>query len=75
MLPMFSLYGGKWRLAPRYGPPRHERVIEPFAGAAGYSTRWEPKKVILIERDPMIFGIWDYLIKATPSEIIGEQIP
>jgi site-specific DNA-adenine methylase len=54
MQPFFLYYGGKWRLADRLGPPQRDHVIEPFAGSAGYSVFWEPKKVTLIERDPVV---------------------
>ena len=64
-------YGGKWKLARYYGPPQYEHVIEPTAGFAGYSTYWEPKFVTLVERDPVIAGIWRYLIKATAKEILS----
>jgi site-specific DNA-adenine methylase len=40
----FSYYGGKWKLAERYGPPQQDHVVESFAGSAGYSCYWEPKK-------------------------------
>ena len=70
MVPFFKIFGSKWQLAADLGPPQHDHVIEPFAGGAGYSTRWEPKRVTLIERDPVIAGAWSYLIKATPEEIL-----
>lgn len=70
MQPFFTYYGGKWRLAERYGPPQHNHVIEPFAGSAGYSCFWEPKKVTLIERDPVVCGVWKYLQRATARELM-----
>lgn len=73
MWPFFTFYGGKWRAAPRYPDPIHDFIIEPFAGAAGYAIRNHTKKVILIEKDPVIAGLWRYLIKATADEI--EALP
>jgi hypothetical protein len=70
MQPFFSYFGGKWKLAKRYGRPRCEHVIEPFAGAAGYSVYWEPKKVTLIERNPKVYGVWDYLRRVSPAEVM-----
>jgi site-specific DNA-adenine methylase len=64
----FSFFGSKWRLAKHYPVPT-EKVIEPFAGAAGYSTFWEPPSVQLVDKDPIIVGVWDYLIRSTESEI------
>jgi hypothetical protein len=70
MQPFFSYYGGKWRLAQKLGPPQHDHVIEPCAGSAGYSVYWEPKKVTLIERDPVVCGVWKFLQKASPRELM-----
>jgi len=69
--PFFSFYGGKWRAAPFYDPPRYATVIEPFAGSAGFSVRYPHAKVILIERDPLVAATWRYLLRATPSEILS----
>jgi site-specific DNA-adenine methylase len=70
MQPFFSFYGGKWKLAERLGPPQRDHVIEPFAGSAGYSVYWEPKKVTLIERDPVVYGVWKFLQRASPRELM-----
>jgi hypothetical protein len=72
MQPFFLYYGGKWRLAERLGPPQRDHVIEPFAGSAGYSCFWEPKKVTLIERDPVVHSVWKFLQKASPSELSSD---
>jgi site-specific DNA-adenine methylase len=68
--PFFSFYGSKWRLAKKYYPlPKFETVIEPFAGSAGYALRYADRKIILYEADPVIAGIWKYLISVKASEI------
>ncbi len=64
-----NFYGGKWRLAPNYPRPIHGTIVEPFAGSAGYSTRYPDHDVILIERDPVIAEVWRYLIKSDAEEI------
>lgn len=70
--PFFSYYGGKWRDTPvNYDPPNYETIIEPFAGSAGYSLRHPHRKVILCEIDPIVFGVWDYLINVSEREIRG----
>ena len=73
MRPFFLLLGGKWKAARRYGTPQHDLVVEPFAGGAGYSTYWEPKRVILVERDPLIANLWKYLTRVSAKEIL--QLP
>lgn len=69
--PFFTYYGGKYRAAPHYPDPQHPLIIEPFAGAAGYSVRHYTKDVLLIEKDPVVAATWRYLIRATPEEILG----
>ena len=48
-----------------------DTIIEPFAGAAGYALRHHQKKVILVERDPILAGTWGYLIRVSPEEILA----
>lgn len=71
--PFWRYYGGKWRAAPRYPKPVHPRIIEPFAGAAGYAMRYPDRRVLLIERYGVIAEMWRYLIGASSGEI--RQIP
>lgn len=69
--PFFKYFGGKWRIAPRYPAPEHDILIEPFAGAAGYSLRYPDRKVVLVEPYDVLVGIWCYLIDVQPSEILA----
>lgn len=68
--PFWRYYGGKWRAAPRYPKPKHQQIIEPFAGAAGYSLRYPDHDVLLIEKYPTICEIWRYLIAVSAEEIL-----
>lgn len=67
--PFFTYFGGKWRAAPHYPAPQHNWIIEPFAGAAGYSLRYPDKNVDLVDLDEKVAGTWDYIIKTPESEI------
>jgi len=69
--PSFTYYGSRWRAAPRYPFPRRGTIVEPFAGAAGYSIRHANKKVILVEKNAKMACVWRYLIKATSAEILA----
>lgn len=69
MKPLFPFYGSKWRDAKRYPKPHNGVVVEPFAGSAGYSTFYAPERVLLLDVDPIIVAVWEYLIRVTPSEI------
>ena len=71
MEPMFPYYGSKFRLARRYPAPRCDEVVEAFAGGAGYATYHAVKRAHLVDADPIIAGLWRYLIAATPGEILA----
>lgn len=69
--PFWRYYGGKWRAAPRYPRPVHETIIEPFAGAAGYSLRHYRNKIILVEKYAVIAEMWRWLIGASRAEVLA----
>jgi site-specific DNA-adenine methylase len=68
--PFLPYYGSKWRLAPKYPAPKYDTIIEPFAGGAGYSLLYPDKEIILIEKDERTAKVWDFLIKASESDIM-----
>src|SRR5690606_841137 len=68
--PFFGFYGGKWRDTLKLYPrPEYDVVIEPFAGSAGYSLRYADRQVVRCEIEPVVAGVWNYLIRVRPSEI------
>lgn len=69
--PFFPFYGSKWNIARHYPAPRAGRIIEPFAGAAGYSTFHGAADVALFDADPIIAGVWAYLIRSSSAEIMA----
>lgn len=72
MQPFWRYYGGKWTASPHYPRPRHGLIVEPFAGAAGYATRFSAGcDVILVDASPIICAIWRWLIAASPDDILG----
>ena len=76
MRPFFPYYGSKWNIARHYPKPAHDLVIEPFAGAAGYATFYDCPRVHLVDADPIIAGVWSYLIRVSSSEILAlPEIP
>ena len=67
---MLSFYGGKYLMAAkRLVPPQRAHVVEIFAGSAGFSCFFEPRQVTLIERDPVIYGVWDFLQQSSAEDI------
>jgi site-specific DNA-adenine methylase len=72
MRPFFSYYGSKYSFAAKHYPsPSHGTIVEPFAGAAGYALRHADRHVVLCDLDPVIVGVWRYLIEASESEILA----
>jgi site-specific DNA-adenine methylase len=69
--PFFSFYGAKWQAGPLYPEPMHNTIIEPFAGAAGYSVRHYDHDVCLFDIDKRILATWDFLIHASPEDILA----
>jgi site-specific DNA-adenine methylase len=69
--PLFPFYGSKWRDARRYPKPRYSDIIEPFAGSAGYSLWHNADRVTLIDIDPIITGVWQYLTTVTATELLA----
>lgn len=67
--PFFTFYGGKHRVSGKYPIPKHSNIIEPFAGSAGYSCRYDQHQITLVEKDEKIFSLWKYLINVTQKEI------
>jgi hypothetical protein len=67
--PFWRYYGGKWRAAPHYPKPLHKTIVEPFAGAAGYSLRYYWHNIVLVEKYAVVAEMWRYLIAVKPSEI------
>jgi len=68
---MFSYYGSKGKVVDCYPPPKHNKIIEPFAGSARYSLRFWQKDILLVDKYPVIIEVWNYLINATEKDITG----
>lgn len=69
--PFFQYFGSKNRLALRYPAPRHDTIIEPFAGSAAYSLCYPDRQIVLCDASPKIRAIWNWLICADPEEIMA----
>lgn len=66
---MFSYYGSKSLLAKHYPTPTHDKIIEPFAGAARYSLlHWE-KEVTIVDAYDVVIRIWKWLQTCSPADI------
>jgi site-specific DNA-adenine methylase len=70
-------FGSKLTSSQHYpAPTDEETIVEPFAGGAGYSIRhWQrsdgsPRPVLLIEKNPRMAALWQWLIQADPGEVL-----
>lgn len=68
---MFSYYGSKSRIVNLYPFPKHDLIIEPFAGSARYSLKHFKKDVILVDKNIIIISIWNYLKQASEKDILS----
>jgi site-specific DNA-adenine methylase len=67
---MIPYFGSKSNLAGKYPPPKHKKIIEPFAGSARYSLKYFDRDILLIDKYPIIIEIWHYLQKASENDIL-----
>jgi len=67
---MFSYYGSKSKIVDYYPPPKHKRIIEPFAGSARYSLKYWQNDVLLVDKYPVIIEVWNYLKNASVNDIL-----
>ena len=68
---MFSYYGSKSKIVDYYPPPKHKKIIEPFAGSARYSLKYWQNDVLLVDKYPVIVEVWNYLKNASEADILG----
>ncbi len=66
---MFSYYGCKTRIVKHYPPPKHDLIIEPFAGSARYALRFWDRDVILVDKYKVIIDVWKWLQKCSYNDI------
>lgn len=57
-----------------YPSPSFDVIVEPFAGAAGYSLRNHTKKIKLYEKYDDLVCMWKYLIESSSDDIMSLPI-
>jgi len=67
---MWSYYGRKWRIINKYPAPKHDLIIEPFAGTASYAYKYWEKDVMLVDKYDKVCKVWWYLQQAKPDDIL-----
>ena len=66
---MWSYYGSKKSIVDYYPPPKYNKIIEPFAGAATYAVKYWDRDIILVEKYKVIYKIWKWLQRCEKSDI------
>jgi len=67
---MWSYYGSKSRIVHLYPAPKHDKIIEPFAGSARYALRYFEKDVLLIDKYKTVIDIWIWLQQCSEKDIL-----
>jgi hypothetical protein len=58
----FAYFGAKHKTAAHYPAPAFPRIVEPFAGSAGYSLFWATDHhVTLVDSDEFVIDLWRQL--------------
>lgn len=72
---MFGYYGSKSKLVHYYPKPKHNIIIEPFAGSARYSLLHYQYDVTLIDKYDVVTNIWKWLQQCNENDILKLPIP
>lgn len=67
---MFSYYGSKSKIVNYYPPPKHNRIIEPFAGSARYSLKYWENDVLIVDKFETVVNVWKWLQKCSYNDIV-----
>jgi len=67
---MWSYFGSKKYIINFYPAPKHDKIIEPFAGTAAYSIKYFDRDILLIDKYEVIIKIWQWLQKCSPQDIL-----
>lgn len=68
---MFSYYGSKSKLVRLYPAPKHDLIVEPFAGSARYALKYFDRNVLLIDKFKVVIDVWKYLQAASMKDILS----
>jgi site-specific DNA-adenine methylase len=71
---LFSYYGGKSKLVAYYPSPKHDLVIEPFAGGGSYSLYYRERDVILNDLDDVTCSIWRFLLRPDALDVFDATV-
>jgi len=67
---MFSYYGSKSKIVDYYPPPKHKKIIEPFAGSARYSLKYWQNDVTIVDKFKNVIDVWKWLQQCSKNDIL-----
>jgi site-specific DNA-adenine methylase len=67
---MWSYYGSKTNIIKHYPRPKHNRIIEPFAGSARYALRYFDRDILLVDKYDVIVKVWKWLQNCSEGDIL-----
>jgi len=68
---MWSYYGAKTNIVKHYPPPKHGKIIEPFAGSARYALEYWDREVLLLDKYEVIVRLWKWLQSCSENDILS----
>lgn len=68
---MWSYYGAKTNIVNFYPKPKHDKIIEPFAGSARYALKYFDREVLLVDKYEVVVKIWKWLQICSSSDILS----
>jgi len=71
---LFSYYGGKSKLVRCYPTPKHDLIIEAFAGGASYSLYYRERDIIINDLDDITCSIWRFLLRPEALDIFDVTV-
>jgi ATPase family protein associated with various cellular activities (AAA)/sliding-clamp-loader large subunit len=71
----FPYHGSKGTRAHVYSHPRHDLIIESFAGAASYAFRHWHLSIWINDADPRTYALWCFLTSLEALEVIERYWP
>lgn len=76
---IFSFYGSKSKITQHYPEPKHDLIIEPFAGGGSYSFRHarlgSGRTAWLNDLDGRVADIWEFLLAPDAGRWISDYWP
>lgn len=73
----FGYFGAKHGMAKQYSPPAYSTIVEPFAGAAGYSCYHASTvdRVVLVGKNPNVVALWNRLLGMSIDDLMAIPLP